>query len=70
MMRLNVLAGFAMESFLERFVDCLTADSDYARDVGRRNAAQLERHDLLLALGNIDLSARCTSVTTIVHFGN
>jgi hypothetical protein len=29
-MGLNVLAGFAMESFLERFVDCLTADTDYA----------------------------------------
>jgi hypothetical protein len=70
MMSLDVPAGLAAQRFLEGFVDALAADPDYPRDVGRRNAAQFERHDLLLAVGGIDLRGWRTSVTAIVHFGN
>ena len=70
MMSLNVPAGFTMEGFFESRIDALAADPEHPRNVGRRDAAQFERHDLLLALGNIDLGCAGTSVTTIGHFGN
>jgi hypothetical protein len=48
-------------------MDRSRADTDYTRDLGCRNATQLERHDLLFALGNIDLGSSCTLISALVH---
>jgi hypothetical protein len=66
---MNIPAGLAVESLLERRMDRSRGDTDDTRDVGRVDAAQFERHDLLLALGDVDPCARGTLVAALGHFG-
>ena len=62
--------GLPTHRLIECRVHGTAADTNYTRDLGCRDTAQLECHDLLFALGNIDLGARCTLVAALIHLGS
>jgi hypothetical protein len=57
-MRLDVLVGVAPERFVEGTDGVTLVNPDGARDRGKRNMAQPERDDLLLASGDVDSGLR------------
>src|ERR1019366_187237 len=62
MMGLNVDCGVAMERPDKSLLRILPGKPDYPADGGERMMAQPQRHDLLFALCDFLLSARCAGV--------
>jgi hypothetical protein len=62
MMGLNVLVGVAPECLVERAIGGDPADPDDAANLVKRDTAQPERYDLLLASGDLLLGLRAVLV--------
>jgi hypothetical protein len=70
-MRLDVLVGVAPERFVEGTDGVTLVNPDGARDRGKRNMAQPERDDLLLASGDVDSGLRrCVSPPRLLFEGS